>query len=139
MRDEKWEDAFRTLPFLFVLHLLAHVDELLLVIIELVLQEAHLLRGNHMYTQSVTHLPLTFHTDETLIDVGSHIRVDVQVESFDANLVDQVVNLPFELVSEQDTRLDLSTAETRWAFLFNIHVHSRTNPLTGNLHQAELA
>lgn len=124
--------------FLFVFHLLAHVDELLLVIIELVLQEAHLLRGNHMYTQSVVHLPLTLHTDEALIDVGSHIRVDVQVESFDANLIDQVVNLPFELVSEQDTRLDLSTAETRWAILFNIHVHGRTNPLTGNLHQAEL-
>ena len=81
-------------PILFVLHLLAHVDELLLVIIKLVLQEAHLLRGDHMYTQSVTHLPLTLHTDEALIDVGSHIRVDVQVESFDANLVDQVVNLP---------------------------------------------
>ena len=62
---------------LLCLDFLFHVKELLFAIIKLILQKAHLLRGNHMHTQSVFHLPFPFQGENALIDVCGNIRVDM--------------------------------------------------------------
>lgn len=64
-----------------------------------------------MYSQSVSHLPLSLQRDESLVDVGSHVWVYVQIECLYSNLVDKPVNLTFKLVGEDDARLYLSLAE----------------------------
>ena len=58
---------------LFRFYLFLHVDELTVVVIELILQESEFLRGDHMDTKSIFHLPLALQTEDTLVDVGSHV------------------------------------------------------------------
>ena len=89
-------------PFSFRFLFLPHVDLLFLAVIELVLQETHLLRGDDVHANAVSHLPFPFQGDESLVDVGSHIRVDMQIELLNADLVDQGINLTLQLVSEKN-------------------------------------
>ena len=87
-----------------------------------------------MYAQSVFHLPLSLQRDESLVDVGSHVWVYVKIECLYSNLVDKPVNLTFQLVGENNARLNLSLSEAGGAYLFHIHIHSRTDTLARNLH-----
>lgn len=64
-----------------------------------------------MYAQSVFHLPLSLQRDESLVDVGSHVWVYVKIECLYSNLVDKPVNLTFQLVGENNARLNLSLSE----------------------------
>ena len=45
-----------------------------------------------MHAKSIFELPFTLEGDESLVDIGCHVWVNVQVEVLDANLVDKVVN-----------------------------------------------
>ena len=87
---------------LFRFYLFLHVDELTVVVIELILQESEFLRGDHMDTKSIFHLPLALQTEDTLVDVGSHVGMYVEVEPADSDLVDQVVNFILQCVGEED-------------------------------------
>lgn len=64
--------------------------------------------------------------------------MDVQVEFPDADLVDQVINFPLQLVGEKNACLDLSTSETRRALFLYIDIDSRSYALSCDLHQSEL-
>ena len=69
------------------LDLLFHVDELVLVVIELVLQERELLRRYDMNAEAVLQLPSALEAHHTLVDVGGHVGMDVEIKLLDANLV----------------------------------------------------
>ena len=115
-----------------------HVDELLVGIVEFVLQESELLRGDNSHTRAVLHLPAALQGNKALIDVCRYIRMHVQVEFLDSNLVDQVINLALKLICEEDARLDGALAETSGTGLFDAYVHRRAHTLTRDLHQSEL-
>ena len=106
----------------------------MLAVIELVLQKSKLLRGNHFHPHPIFKLPLTFQAQHSLINVCSHIGMDVKREMLDANLVDQIVNLSLQLVGEQDAGLDFARSIASGASLLHIHVHRRSYPLPGDLH-----
>ena len=50
----------------------------MLAVIELVLQKSKLLRGNHFHPHPIFKLPLTFQAQHSLINVCSHIGMDVK-------------------------------------------------------------
>ena len=90
-------------------------------------------------TETISHLPLPFERHEALVDIGSHIGVDVQCKFLDLQLIDQVVNFTFQCICKQNGRLDFPFAETGRAVFVGGYVHSGTHTLTGNLHQTEFA
>ena len=79
-----------------------HVDELVLLIVELVLQECQFLTGNDAHAEPVLHLPAALEGEDSLIDEGCHVGVYVEGEAADADLVDESVDLALQLVGEQD-------------------------------------
>ena len=81
--------ATKVAPFmLFCFYLFLHVYEMFLAVIKFVLQESHFLRRNNMHTSPVFQLPFSFQAYEALVDIGGYVRVYVQVEFLNANLVD---------------------------------------------------
>ena len=70
--------------FLFFLH----VEELVILVVEFVLQECQFLRWNNVEAEAILKLPFTLQGDEPLVDKGSYVWVDIQTESLDTNLVD---------------------------------------------------
>ena len=65
-------------PFLlFDLDFLLHIDFLSMCIVEHILQESEFLTWNDLDTESVFHLPLPSEGNESLIDEGGDIRMDV--------------------------------------------------------------
>ena len=72
---------------------LLHVDELVLLIVELVLQECQFLTGNDSHAKPVLHLPAALEGDDSLIDEGSDVGMYMQVELANTYLVDKAVNL----------------------------------------------
>ena len=72
--------------------LFPHVDEFAVLVVELILQEGHLLVGNDANAKSVLDLPFALQGNYTLIDECRHIGMDVQRELFNAYLVDKTVN-----------------------------------------------
>ena len=85
-------------------NLFLHVEILTLCVVELILQEGEFLGRNDVHTESVFHLPLAFEAHDALVDVGSDIGMNVEIELLDAYLVDQAVDFPFELVGEENAR-----------------------------------
>lgn len=45
-----------------------------------------------MHAKSIFELPFALEGNYSLVDVGSNVRMYMQVEGLDANLVDKVVN-----------------------------------------------
>ena len=118
---------------------LLHVDELVLLIVELVLQECQFLTGNDSHAKPVLHLPAAFEGDDSLIDEGGHVGVYVEGEAADADFVDETVDLALQLVGEQDARLDFSCAVTCGTAFLYCDVHCRAYALTCDLHESEFA
>ena len=87
---------------LFRFYLFLHVYELTVVVVELILQESEFLRGYHMDAKSIFHLPLALQAENALVDVGSHVRMYVQVEPADSDLIDEVVNFILQRIGEED-------------------------------------
>ena len=78
-----------------------HVYELPVGVIELVLQECEFLGSYDVESESVFHLPFSLQGPHPLIDVGSYIRMHVQMEFLYAYLVDKAVNLSLQLICKQ--------------------------------------
>ena len=70
-------------------------------VIELVLQECQFLRRDYAHSKSIFNVPATLHGNHSLIDVCCHIGMDMEGELLDSNLVDQLVNLIFQLVGKE--------------------------------------
>ena len=109
--------------FLFDFDFLFHVYLFLLVIGEFVLKEGETLIGDNLDAESVFHLPLTFHGNESLVDEGSDVRMDVQGKFLDLQFVDQVVNLAFQCVRKEYGRFDGSFSEAGGAGFIGGDVH----------------
>ena len=86
--------------FSFSLNFLLHVNELVLAIVEFILQESQFLRGDNADSQSILHLPLALQAHQALVDIGSHVGMDMEIKALYAYLIDQSVNLSFELISK---------------------------------------
>lgn len=69
----RWETAFRLFNFEFFLH----VHFLVVHVKEFILQERQVLVRNDFDTKSIFHLPFALHGHESLIYVGSDIRMNV--------------------------------------------------------------
>ena len=69
----QYEPPFLLLDFDFFLH----IDFLSMCIIEHILQESEFLTWNDLDTEPVFHLPLSLEGNESLIDEGGDIRMDV--------------------------------------------------------------
>lgn len=69
----RWETAFRLFNFEFFLH----VHFLVVHIKEFILQERQVLVRNDFDAKSIFHLPFALHGHESLIYVGSDIRMNV--------------------------------------------------------------
>ena len=69
----RWETAFRLFNFEFFLH----VHFLVVHVKEFILQERQVLVRNDFDTKSIFHLPFALHGHESLIHVGSDIRMNV--------------------------------------------------------------
>ena len=65
-----------------------------------------------MNPHPVLYLPLSFQGDKAFVDVGGNIGMNVQIELLYSDLVHQPVDLPFQLVGEENARADLARAET---------------------------
>ena len=104
-----------------------------------ILQEGETLIGDNLDAKSVLHLPLPLQGEESLVDKGGDVRVDVQGKFLYLQFVDQIVYLTFQRVGEEDGWLDASLAETGWASFIGVHVHGRAYTLAGNLHESEFA
>ena len=129
-----------SLPFLLLdFDFLFHVYLFLLVIGKFVLQEGETLIGDNLDAESVLHLPLPFHGNDSLVHVGGYVRMDVQGKFLNLQFVDQVVNFVFQRVGEENGRFDVSLAETSRAGFVGRNIHGRTHTLTGDLHQPEFA
>ena len=126
---------FSLLRLLFFLH----VEELVILVVEFVLKESQFLRRNDFDSESILELPLQAKGNETLVDECGNIRIDIQRELLDANLVDQLVDFSFQLIGKQNARLHLASTETGRAGFLYIHIHGRSYTLSCNLHQSELA
>ena len=118
---------------------LFHVNLFFLSVSKLVLEEGETLIGDNLDAESVFHLPLTFHGNESLVDEGSDVRMDVQGKFLDLQFVDQVVNLAFQCVRKEYGRFDGSFSEAGGAGFVGGDVHGGTYTLTGYLHEAEFA
>ena len=71
------EDKYPSPSFLFDFDFFLHVYLFPLQVVEYIFQEFLFLVWNNLDTESVLHLPLPFQGDESLIDVGCDVRVDV--------------------------------------------------------------
>jgi hypothetical protein len=69
----RWETAFRLFNFEFFLH----VHFLVVHVKEFILQERQVLVRNDFDAKSIFHLPFALHGHESLIYVGSDIRMNV--------------------------------------------------------------
>lgn len=69
----RWETAFR----LFNFELFLHVHFLVVHVKEFILQERQVLVRNDFDAKSIFHLPFALHGHESLIYVGSDIRMNV--------------------------------------------------------------
>ena len=69
-----------SVPFVLLAHFVffLHVNELSVGVVELVLQERHLLAWYDPDAQSVFQLPTALQGNDALIDIGSDIGMDVE-------------------------------------------------------------
>ena len=65
-----------------------------------ILQEGETLIGDNLDAKSVLHLPLPLQGEESLVDKGGDVRVDVQGKFLYLQFVDQIVNLALQRVGE---------------------------------------
>ena len=73
---------------LLCLLLFLHIQILVILVIEFILEERQLLRRNYIEAESILKLPSALQGNEALVDEGSYIRIHIQSELLDANLVD---------------------------------------------------
>ena len=92
-----------------------------------------------MHAKAIFKLPFAFEAYHALVDVRCNIRMYVQVELSDAYLVDELVNLSFQLVGKQNARLNFSRTVAGRAGLLDVDIHGGSHALSGDLHQSELA
>ena len=90
------------LNFSFCFHLLRQVDLVSLFVLEYILKETQLLAWDDAETETILQLPSAEHGDEPLVDVGGYVRVNVQLETFCVECVDQIVNLVLKRVGEEE-------------------------------------
>ena len=100
--DKRKVDTLKMHPLFFLLDFdfLFHVNLFSLGVSKLVLQEGETLIGDNLDSESVLHLPLAFHGNEALVDKSGNVRVNVQGKFLYLQLVDQIVDLVFQGVSE---------------------------------------
>ena len=100
--NKKVDTCFNASTFSFLLDFdfLFHVNLFSLGVSKLVLQEGETLIGDNLDSESVLHLPLAFHGNEALVDKSGNVRVNVQGKFLYLQLVDQIVDLVFQGVSE---------------------------------------
>ena len=118
-------------------HFFFHINFFSFHVVELVLKQSQLLAGNNLHSESILQLPLTFQGDKTLIDISSHIRMNMKLELLNAQFIDLIINFTLQSIGEQNGRLDGTFTKTGRTRLSCIDIHCRTHPLTGNLHQSE--
>ena len=68
--------------------LFLHIHILVILVVEFILKERQLLRRNHIEAESILKLPSALQGNEALVDEGRYIRIYIQSEFLDANLVD---------------------------------------------------
>ena len=66
-----------------------------------------------MHAKTILYLPTALQTYEALVDVGSNVGMNMQVECLDADFVDQFVNLALQLVCEKYTSGSLPPGATK--------------------------
>ena len=72
------------------------------------------MRSHYRYSYSVFHLPFALQRQQTLVDVGRNVWMDMEMELLNANFVDQLVNLALKLVGEKYARLYLDGTMQMW-------------------------
>ena len=72
------------LCFLFFLH----IQILVVLVVEFILEERQFLRWNYIEAEPILKLPFALQGNEALVDEGSYVRIHIQSEFLDANLVD---------------------------------------------------
>ena len=75
-----------------------HVNLLSMRVVEFVLEHGQFLVGNDFDSESVFHLPFSFHGHESLVNVGSDIGMQVDFEFLDSCFIDEVVNFAFQCI-----------------------------------------
>lgn len=78
---------------LFNFEFFFHIQLFALCIIEFILQKRETLVGDNFHSKSVFHLPLSLQRHQSLIDVCSYIRMNVQGKFLNLHLIDKIVNL----------------------------------------------
>ena len=72
------------LCFLFFLH----IQILVVLVVEFILEERQFLGWNYIEAETILKLPFALQGDEALVDEGSYVRIHIQSEFLDADLVD---------------------------------------------------